>query len=204
MDDERRSRYGHARMQPSAVFVKSFTSLDDLPDDDKPQVAFVGRSNVGKSSLINHLTGQKDLAKVSAYPGRTSSFVFFEVQKRYYLVDLPGYGYAKRSQEERDAFLAMITEYLQRTRMLRLALVVIDARIGPTDLDERMLGFLQAAKIPFAMVVNKVDKLSRSEVAALESGLAARYPGVKALLTSTEARTDRGPLLRAIEDAVRA
>lgn len=191
-------------MQPNATFVKSFTSLDDLPDDDKPQVAFVGRSNVGKSSLINSITGVKGLANVSSWPGRTQSFVFFDVHKKYYLVDLPGYGFARKSREARDAFTAMITDYLQRTRMLRLVLVVIDARTGPSDLDDAMLAFLAKARIPHLLVVNKTDKLKASDARALETALRGRHPGTEIVLTSAADRSGRGPLLAAIETAVSA
>ncbi len=189
--------------QPDATFVKSFTRLEDLPEDDKPQIALVGRSNVGKSSLINQLTGVKGLANVSATPGRTQSFVFFDVKKRYYLVDLPGYGYAKKSREEREAFTLMITDYLQRTRMLRLAVVVIDARTGPTDLDDAMLRFLAEARIPHVIAVNKIDKLKASETRVLEAALRERHPGVEALMTSAHSGTGRSPLVDRIERAVR-
>lgn len=188
--------------KPSATFVKSFTRLDDLPDDDKPQVALVGRSNVGKSSLINHLTGVKGLANVSSWPGRTQQFVFFEVKKTYYLVDLPGYGFARRSREARDAFTAMITDYLQRTRMLKLALVVIDARTGPTDLDDAMLRFLEEAKIRHLLVANKTDKLSKNDLRTLEESLRGRHPGLTIFYTSTAGGDARGPLLEAIETAL--
>lgn len=189
-------------MQPTATFLKSFTRLDDLPDDDKPQVALVGRSNVGKSSLINHLTGVKGLANVSSWPGRTQQFVFFEVRKKYYLVDLPGYGFARKSREAREAFTAMITDYLQRTRMLRLAIVVIDARTGPTDLDDAMLRFLEKARIPHLMVVNKSDKLPRSAAQKLEKDLRARHAGIDVLLASAASGESRGKLLAAVERAL--
>ncbi|MEY4744322.1 MAG: putative GTP-binding protein EngB [Candidatus Parcubacteria bacterium] len=190
-------------MQPSAVFLKSVVRLADLPDDDKPQIALVGRSNVGKSSLVNHLAGVKDIARVSSAPGLTQALNFFELNRAYYLVDLPGYGYASKSKERREHFLALITDYLQRARQLRLVFLVVDARVGMTDLDEKMLHFLQRAGIEFVMVVNKSDKLSRGKSLALVRALSAKNPGVTCILHSTSAKAGRGDLLAAIEKALK-
>lgn len=189
-------------VKPSATFLKSVVRLEDLPEDDKPQIALVGRSNVGKSSLINNLVGVKGLAKTSSMPGLTQALNFFEVNKRHYLVDLPGYGYARKSGERRQHFLALITDYLQRSSNLRLVLLVVDARLGFTELDEAMFAFLQKAKLPFLVVVNKSDKLGREASTKLMRALAAKHPGVDMLLFSTQKNDNRGPLIAAIEKAV--
>ncbi|HSD12047.1 MAG TPA: hypothetical protein VLC10_00680, partial [Patescibacteria group bacterium] len=113
-----------------------------------------------------------------------------------------GYGFARRSRDAREAFTMMITDYLQRTRMLKLALVVIDARTGPTDLDDAMLRFLEEAKIPHLLVANKTDKLSKNDLRALEAGLRGRHPGIAIFYTSTAGAAGRGPLLEAIEKSL--
>lgn len=189
-------------MKGSATFLKSVVRLEDLPEDDKPQIALVGRSNVGKSSLINNLVGVKGLAKTSSMPGLTQALNFFEVNRRYYLVDLPGYGYARKSGERREHFLALITDYLQRSSNLKLVLHVIDARIGLTELDLAMLKFLQKAKLPFQMVINKSDKLGKEASVKLMRKLAAEYPGLDMLLFSTQKNVNRGLLIGTIEKAL--
>lgn len=188
--------------RPSATFLKSVVRLEDLPEDDKPQIALVGRSNVGKSSLINNLVGVKGLAKTSSTPGLTQALNFFEVNRRYYLVDLPGYGYARKSGERREHFLALITDYLQRSSNLKLVLLVIDARVGLTELDVAMLKFLQKAKLSFLMVINKSDKLGREAQAKLMRTLGAAHPGVDMVLFSTQKNVNRGALIAVIEKAL--
>jgi GTP-binding protein len=187
--------------KPSATFLKSVVRLEDLPEDDKPQIALVGRSNVGKSSLINNLVGVKGLAKTSSMPGLTQALNFFEVNKRHYLVDLPGYGYARKSGERRQHFLTLITDYLQRSSNLKLVLLVVDARIGFTDLDEAMFAFLKKAKLPFLVVVNKSDKLGREASVKLMRTLAAGHAGAAMILFSTQKNENRGALIAAIEKA---
>jgi GTP-binding protein len=188
--------------RPSATFLKSVVRLEDLPEDDKPQIALVGRSNVGKSSLINNLVGVKGLAKTSSTPGLTQALNFFEVNRRYYLVDLPGYGYARKSGERREHFLALITDYLQRSSNLKLVLLVIDARVGLTELDVAMLKFLQKAKLTFLMVINKSDKLGREAQAKLMRTLGAAHAGVDMVLFSTQKNVNRGALIAVIEKAL--
>ena len=188
--------------KPSATFLKSVVRLEDLPEDDKPQIALVGRSNVGKSSLINNLVGVKGLAKTSSTPGLTQALNFFDVNRRYYLVDLPGYGYARKSGERREHFLALITDYLQRSSNLKLVLHVIDARIGLTELDIAMLKFLQKAKLPFQMVINKSDKLGKEASVKLMRKLAKEHPGLDMLLFSTQKNVNRGLLIGTIEKAL--
>ena len=147
-----------------------------IPSDPLAQVAFSGRSNVGKSSLINSLLGRKSLARVSSAPGKTITINFYEIDKKLYLVDLPGYGFAKRTLEEKKKWSALTDGYFtQNDNIDRLALVLqlIDSRIGPTKDDEMMLDYLRAAELPFAVVATKTDKLNATErkknLAAIEA-----------------------------------
>ena len=135
-----------------AKFVCSYASADKLQQlKEMPQFAFVGRSNVGKSSLINALTARNKLAKTSSTPGRTRLINIFEINHEFYLVDLPGYGYAKGS-------------YLQFSSSLKRVFVLLDSRIKPTEKDKQMLSYLYAFQIPFNIILTKTDKLSRSEL----------------------------------------
>ena len=137
-----------------------------FPSDPKPQVAFSGRSNVGKSSLINTLLGRKSLARVSSAPGKTITINFYDVDKKLYFVDLPGYGFAKRNPEDKKKWSALTDGYFTSNKNIdRLALVLqlIDSRVGPTADDEMMLEFLHAAELPFSVVATKIDKLNATE-----------------------------------------
>ena len=137
-----------------------------IPGDPKTQIAFSGRSNVGKSSLINTLLGRKNLARVSSSPGKTITINFYDVDSKLYLVDLPGYGFAKRSPEEKKMWSALTDGYFTQNKNIdRLALVLqlVDSRVGPTADDEMMLDFLSQSGIPFVVVATKVDKLNATE-----------------------------------------
>ncbi|MFO0764936.1 MAG: ribosome biogenesis GTP-binding protein YihA/YsxC [Patescibacteria group bacterium] len=177
------------------TFVKSGTTLEHLPKGERPEIAFIGRSNVGKSSLINHLAGQKQLAHSSSEPGRTRTLNIFDVDKRYFLIDLPGYGYAKGRKETGFVFDDMIGGYLEGSKNLKLVFVIIDARLGPTDLDRQMLNFLQEQRLPFAIIANKVDKLTHSEKIELKRQLQAGYDGLPVIMHSSTKSTGRGDVL---------
>ena len=137
-----------------------------IPGDPKTQIAFSGRSNVGKSSLINALLGRKSLARVSSAPGKTITINFYDVDSKLYLVDLPGYGFAKRSPEEKKQWSTLTDGYFTQNKnidRLSLVLQLVDSRIGPTADDEMMLDFLSQAELPFVVVATKVDKLNATE-----------------------------------------
>lgn len=159
------------------TFVTSAATTEQLPVNNKPHVALVGRSNVGKSSFINHLANQKQLAHSSSTPGRTRLMNVFDVDGRYQLIDLPGYGYAVGRKSTDLNFDDMIGSYLE-TPNQKLILLLIDARIGTTDLDGAMIQFLQEERIAFGIVVNKMDKLKRSEQAMLKKKLTTDHPFV--------------------------
>ena len=139
---------------------------EQFPSDPRPQIAFSGRSNVGKSSLINTVLGRKSLARVSSAPGKTITVNFYDVDRKLYLVDLPGYGFAKRAPEDKERWSTLTDGYFTGNRnidRLRLVAQLIDSRVGPTADDEMMLDFLRQSEIPFIVVATKVDKLNATE-----------------------------------------
>lgn len=188
-----------------AVFLKSITDLAHVPPGKKPHVALVGRSNVGKSSLVNSLTGsKKKLARVSAAPGHTQTINFYEVDGRFFLVDLPGYGFAKAGKEKKIVLADIINDYLTNAKHLALVLLVIDARLGPTEADRLMLTELVRSKIPTVMILNKIDKLTRVQSTSLVKTLVAAYPDMKRISHSVTTSIGRGEIMEEIERAVRA
>ena len=147
----------------SAKYLKSAMGPGDYPMNRYPEFAFVGRSNVGKSSLLNCLLGRKGLAKTSGTPGKTQTINFFDVNNALYFVDLPGYGYAKVPLPVKKKWGAVVTAYLQDREPLRLVVVLLDARHPPNDNDAYMLEQLDAAEVPTLIVATKSDKLKRSQ-----------------------------------------
>ncbi len=148
----------------SAKFIKGIVQSDPLLDDGLPKIAFIGRSNVGKSSLINSLTRKKHLAKTSSNPGRTQQINLFLINESFYLVDLPGYGYAKASFEIRNKIQQLIFWYLLDSRFQQDKVVlIIDAKVGPTEDDLKMLYSLEEQHKNIVIVANKIDKLNQSE-----------------------------------------
>ncbi len=188
-----------------AQFVKSVHRLTDLPKDELPQIAFAGRSNVGKSSLINTLLNQKKLAKISSTPGKTRSLNFFLIDKQFYLVDLPGYGFAKVSREEKKRWQKLIEEYLFKAQQLKGAILIVDSRIGLTDLDELMIDYLVKAALPFRVVATKIDKLGRNDrlrqLKKINERLQTLGAG-EALAFSSKTKAGKPELWRVVEDFV--
>ena len=145
-----------------AEFDKSFGISQQLPPSDKPEITFAGRSNVGKSSLLNKLFNRKNLARASSLPGKTVTINFYDVDNQRF-VDLPGYGYAKISKQERDRFGELMEGYFQSGRMINLVVQLIDMRHKPTADDYSMISFLEQMEIPFIVVLTKADKLKKKE-----------------------------------------
>ncbi|HEM48664.1 MAG TPA: YihA family ribosome biogenesis GTP-binding protein [Caldithrix sp.] len=143
-------------------FVKSISSITQLPRDNKPEIAFIGRSNVGKSSLINAICGRKNIAKISSIPGKTKLINYFIVNKSYYFVDLPGYGFARLPKLILETWAKLIEEYLLKTNNLLLILLLIDSRHEPMKLDLDMINWLRYNNLPFAVVLTKTDKISKN------------------------------------------
>lgn len=154
----------------SAHFVISNTDIKLCPTDGKPEYAFIGRSNVGKSSLINMLVDKKDMAKTSGKPGKTQLINHFIINDTWYLVDLPGYGYAKASKSSRATWEKFIADFLTKRETLINIFVLLDARLPPQKIDIEFMGWCGEQGLPFSMVFTKIDKLSSS---ALQKNLAA-------------------------------
>ena len=153
----------------SAKFVISNTDVGKCPNEPYPEYAFIGRSNVGKSSLINMLTGHKNLAKTSGKPGKTQLINHFLINNNWYLVDLPGYGYAKVSKDKRKTFQKFIKDYFNKRMQLACTFVLIDSRHEPQKIDLEFMEFLGENGIPFCIVFTKTDKLGKT---GLEKNLA--------------------------------
>lgn len=147
----------------SAEFVVGAVDRGDLPADGLPEVALAGRSNVGKSSLINRLVQRRSLARTSSTPGKTQQLNYYRVENALYLVDLPGYGFVKGGMELRLALGRLVQGFLERRAELRAIIQLIDARHGPTDLDLAMIDWLKQHPKPFLLVFTKLDKLSRQQ-----------------------------------------
>lgn len=149
----------------SAEYTISSARVDQCPAGELPEFAFIGRSNVGKSSLINMLTGREHLAKTSATPGKTILINHFLINKEWFLVDLPGYGYAKRGQKQREELQRMITGYILRREQMMNLFLLIDARHEPQRIDLEFIEWLGENGIPFSIVFTKADKLSKGKLA---------------------------------------
>ena len=146
-----------------AVYLKSVVKICDILNDDVPEFAFVGRSNVGKSTLINSIVNNKNLAKTSSVPGKTKMINYFEINDNFRLVDLPGYGYAKVGKEQFDVWSGLIGEYLTRSQSLQTVFVLLDIRHAPTNQDKQMIEFLVYNNLPFMIIATKADKVAKSK-----------------------------------------
>jgi GTP-binding protein len=187
-----------------AEFVISAPVVSQCPKDTKPEYAFIGRSNVGKSSLINMLTNNKRLAKTSATPGKTLLINHFIINDEWYLVDLPGYGYAKRSKKEVEKLDQMIRGYILQREQLVNVFVLVDVRLEPQKIDLEFIEWLGLSSIPFSIVFTKADKLSVSKVSAnaeaYKKKLLETWEELPPIfLTSAEKRQGRDEVLGYIE-----
>ena len=191
----------------SATFQLSAVSLDTCPESELPEFAFIGRSNVGKSSLLNLLTNQSSLARVSGSPGRTREINFFTINKAWSLVDLPGYGYAKASLADRDRFMEFVSDYLRERPNLRCAFVLIDSRHAPQKNDLEFVGWLVESGIPFALVFTKADKvkpgMATKNVTLFKEAMSEWSEGTpRHFITSAETGVGRKELLSFIGEAI--
>lgn len=148
----------------TAEFITSIGNITTYKDFDMPEITFVGRSNVGKSSLINALTNYKKLAKTSSLAGRTRLVNLFLINQRFILVDLPGYGYAKAGKNAQKEWQSLIEAYLQKSNKLKMVFVLVDIRLKPSDLDKQMLQYLYYYNMPFKVLATKSDKLMKSQI----------------------------------------
>lgn len=188
-----------------ASFVKGSVQISQLPEADRPEVAFVGRSNVGKSSLINALTNHKGLARISATPGKTREINHFLINEQWYLADLPGYGYAKVGKKQRAEFQEMIIDYaVERANLMNL-FVLVDCRIPPQKIDMEFCEFLNNEQVPYAIIFTKSDKpnqktLNKNLKDFKQALINKRIPHPPMMLTSAEKKRGLGEVLSYIED----
>lgn len=179
-----------------------------FPRDPKPQVALSGRSNVGKSSLINTLLGRKSLARVSSAPGKTITINYYGIDKKMYLVDLPGYGYAKRSKESKKVWSSLTEDYFLKNPSadaLKLVIQLIDIRTGPTEDDIMMINWLIDMNIPFTVVCTKTDKLSKNQLNAALDALKNDYflgTGIEPIPFSSVTRDGKEDVWKKIFDTI--
>ena len=188
----------------SAAFTISSAKLSQCPQDDKMEFAFIGRSNVGKSSLINMLTGHKGLAKTSATPGKTLLINHFLINGEWYIIDLPGYGFAKRSKSVQRSIDEMINSYILHREQLVNVFLLIDVRHEPQKIDTEFMNWLGENGVPFSIVFTKADKLSAGKLRAnvdayLQSLLDTWEELPPYFVTSSEKKQGREPLLDYIE-----
>ena len=183
-------------------FVRSAVKTADFPNDNLPQIAFAGKSNVGKSSTINRLLNRKNFARVGATPGKTTQVNYFLIDGKIYFTDLPGYGYAKVSKEERDRWGRLMENYFQEEGLINLGVLIVDARHKPTADDETMCTWFKDSGCPLIVVANKLDKLKKSEVEPNMQRIrdALELPDSAMLIPfSAEKGTGKTELLSAIE-----
>ena len=176
----------------NAKFIKSASKKAEFIEDELPQIAIVGRSNVGKSSLINLLTNNSKMAKTSSTPGRTRLVNYFNINNQFYLVDLPGYGYHKASKSIANAWDAVMNDYFVGNVKLKLVFVLLDSRIEPTVLDKQMLDYLATQEIPAVIIMTKTDKISRSEIFLNMSKISKEIRFNKDLIVATSALKKQG------------
>ena len=184
----------------NAKFIKSASKKDEFIVDELAQIAIVGRSNVGKSSLINlitnslinMLTNNSKMAKTSSTPGRTRLVNYFNINNKFYLVDLPGYGYHKASKSIANEWDSVMNDYFSDNEALKLVFVLLDSRVGATDLDKQMLDYLAEHEIPAIIIITKADKISRSEMGINMSKISKEIRFNKDLIVATSALKKQG------------
>ena len=191
-----------------AEFILSAASPKDFIRDELPQVAFAGRSNVGKSSVINRLLNRKNLARVGAAPGKTTHINYFNIDKAFYLVDLPGYGYARTSKTQRSEFSKLITDYVIKCEKMHFLFVLADIRLEPQKIDLRFIEMLGENGIPFGIIFTKADKLSKTQreksVERFRTALAQQWEELPPMfVSSSEKAVGREEILDFIGECLR-
>ena len=190
-----------------AIFKCSSERISQVPKDNLRDIAFIGRSNVGKSSLINMLTNHTGLAKVSATPGKTRLINHFCINNSWYLVDLPGYGYARTSKQLRGSFSKIITDYIFKCEKMHFLFVLVDSRLEPQKIDLRFIELLGENGIPFGIIFTKADKLSQAQlnrnVKAYKAHLSEQWEELPPMfISSSEKGTGREEIISFIEEAL--
>ncbi len=187
-------------MQPQLILEDTIYTMDQLRKVDTPQIALAGRSNVGKSSLINALAGRKKLARISSTPGKTQSLNYYRVEPgSFYLVDLPGYGYARAAKSDREKWAKLINAYLTGTPELKALAILLDCRVSPQKLDIDLTAYARNIHIPLLPILTKADKCKQRERASRQQEWASLLQGTRPIISSSES----GIGLTAIWDAIR-
>jgi GTP-binding protein len=191
----------------TATFISSYADVNKCPSPDKPEFAFIGRSNVGKSSLINMLTNNRKLAKTSVKPGKTQTINHFLINEAWYLVDLPGYGYASVSKSTREGFGKMIEAYVKKRENLDCLFILIDPRVEPQKNDLSFIAWAGGEGVPIAIIFTKADKLKKNElqknVAAFQRALLQEWEELPPMIiTSSEEKAGREEILAFIGDVI--
>ncbi len=192
----------------TAEFISSHADVNKCPPPDKPEFAFIGRSNVGKSSLINMLTNSKKLAKTSVTPGKTQTINHFLINDTWYLVDLPGYGYAHASKSKREGFGKMIEDFVLRRENLSCLFVLVDARLEPQANDLNFIQWAGSKEVPLALIFTKIDKLKRNELdknlKRYEKTLLTQWEILPPMmLTSSVDKNGKDEVLNFVDDALK-
>lgn len=192
----------------TAIFSGSSTKVAQKPGLKAPEYAFIGRSNVGKSSLINMLCGNRNLAKTSSMPGKTILVNHFLINGKWYLVDLPGYGFAKASKTSQSTLKAMIEDYVSHSEELSLLFILLDSRHELMEIDRNFITAVAGADIPFMIILTKCDKLSKSalekNIAAMRTRLDSIKPGIGIIPTSSDKGTGKDEILSVIGDDLKS
>ena len=188
----------------SAKYKTSVVKIEDIFDDGIPEFAFVGRSNVGKSSLINNLTGVKGLAKASATPGKTKMINYFDINGAFRFVDLPGYGFAMASKSTQEVWAGLLGQYLEQSQNLVTVFLLMDVRREPSEQDKQMIKFLVFNGVPFVVILTKCDKVSKSEMARMKNLIATKL-AIRSdviLYSSSSSGLGKDEILKYIESRV--
>lgn len=187
-------------------FVIGVANLKQLPKDNFPEIVFLGRSNVGKSSLLNKLCNRKSLARVSSTPGKTRELNYYLINKEFYIVDLPGYGYARAAEHVKAGWANLIEDFLKTREQIAVAIQIVDSRLGPTELDNTMMGWIDYYDIPFILVMTKADKMPVSKLAIQKKNLEtelSKYSMLSSVITfSSVTGSGRLDLLKAIDEHI--
>ena len=186
-----------------AEFLCSYFDARELPLERKPEVVFVGRSNAGKSSMINKIVNRKKFAYTSSKPGKTAAINYFSIDNSIYIVDLPGYGFAQKSKAERKGWGSLIETYFELGRDMRLVVLLIDIRHGPTADDEMMYEYLMSKTVPFCVAATKSDKVSKTAAKEMVEKISEQF-GVNAFSFSSETGEGVDTLKAIIEDLTEA
>ena len=190
-------------MFENCKYVISAVTEAQYPNKEgKPEFAFFGRSNVGKSSLVNAITGKKLLAKVSSKPGKTICMNFFSIDERFYFIDVPGYGFASRSQEQRAKFGSYIEEYLEKSKNLKVAFLLVDTKVGPTKDDILMYNYLQYLNINICVVATKCDKIGSTLRQRAMKEIKQKLNNDNVIMTSTVERIGINEVIEVIKNNI--